>query len=126
MPAASWPGIDRQLVGAEAALLQEEIGAADAARLDADARLARAGLGVGTLDELERCADGRQERGSHAVALSMPRNRAHAAAAAGERARRRRGVVVRAEATPVGPAVEPAVEAKAGIRSSGRRECRGR
>src|SRR5205823_14324751 len=52
------PRHDGELVGAEASLLEEEIRAAHAARVDPDPRLARARHRVLTLDELERGADG--------------------------------------------------------------------
>src|SRR5581483_769551 len=70
-----------QLVGAEAALLEKQVRAADAARLDPHARLAGTGLRVGPLDELERCADGGQERSPHTSLLSIPRKRAQMPAA---------------------------------------------
>src|SRR5439155_23224512 len=50
----------RQLVGAETALLEEQVRTANAARLDTDARLARARLGNRPLDEPERLADASQ------------------------------------------------------------------
>jgi hypothetical protein len=57
----------RQLVRAEPAALQEQVAAADAARLDPHAHLVTAGRGQRPLDRLERPADAGEQQGPHAV-----------------------------------------------------------
>ena len=55
-------GHDRQVRQLEVPLDDVQVGAAAAARVDPDAHLAGAGLGIGTLDQLERPAGDRCRR----------------------------------------------------------------